>query len=160
MQISEPVRNAQERLQLQVHAARLVRNAPCVALRCAGLAWSLLTWQRASAQVEAAQSLLRLTERLKRDTLLCDFGGRVAASDAAAAAAQARLAVAQEALRAAADAAAARLAGDTSGTGRGGTMPTLAHVGLEALSDDAAAELDPVTARLFAIASGVSEAAH
>ena len=108
-------------------------------------------------QVEAAQSLLRLTERLKRDALLGDFGGRVAASDDAAREASARLAAAQEQLRAAADAAAARLAAAASAGGDASTA-TLAHVGLEALSDDAAAELDPVTARLFAIASGVSEA--
>jgi hypothetical protein len=104
-------------------------------------------------QVEAAQSLLRLTERLKRDALLCDFGGRVAASDDAARAAAARLAAAQEALRSAADAAAARLAAQADA----GTA-TLTHVGLEAHADDARAELDPVTARLFAIASGVSDA--
>ena len=107
--------------------------------------------------MEAAQSLLRLTERLKRDALLCDFGSRVAASDEAASVAAARLAASQEQLRAAADAAAARLAAAAAAGGddAAGGAATLAYIGLEALPDDAAAELDPVTARLFAIASGI-----
>jgi hypothetical protein len=101
--------------------------------------------------VEAAQSLLRLTERLKRDALLSDFGGRVAAWEAATAAAGARRTAALEVLRAGADAAAGRLAAASAQH----TRVALTQAGEETLLHDLDAPLDPLTQRLYDIATSM-----
>jgi len=107
------VRDGQERLQLGVHAARLV---------------------------EAAQSLLRLSELLKRDALLSDFSARLADTQAAQAAGEARLAAALEALREDGEAAAP--------SERVARLPA----GDVLLYDDLDAPLDALTAQLYAVA--------
>jgi hypothetical protein len=100
--------------------------------------------------VEATQSLLRLTERLKRDALLSDFGGRVGAWEACVAGADGRRTAALDALRARADAAAARLAGAAAAAA---PRVALTQIGNETLLDDVDAPLDDVTARLYDIAT-------
>jgi hypothetical protein len=105
---------------------------------------------RLRVQVEATQSLLRLTERLKRDALLSDFGGRVAAWEASSAEAAARRADALHAVRARADAAAARLAATSASAA---PRVALTQAGDETLLDDLDAPLDDVTARLYEIAT-------
>ena len=79
------LRTGQDRLQMKIHASRLVRCEGAVSPA------QLLT---APEQLESAQALSRLAELLKRNTLLSDYAGRAAASDAGAAAAEAPAAAA------------------------------------------------------------------
>jgi len=89
-QVSEQ-RHGQDRLLLRLHAARLVRPRPYV---------HPPPPPQPRLQVEAAQSLSRLAELLKRNALLSDYAGRAAASDAETAAAQREQGLAELARRA------------------------------------------------------------
>ena len=80
-QTTESLRNTQERLQLRLHAARLVRamSQLCHTPLCA-----LTVPLAAHTQVESAHVLSKVTCVLQRDALLADFASRVRAVQEAA----------------------------------------------------------------------------
>lgn len=84
LQTTESLRNTQERLQLRLHAARLV----CAMLQLCHTPFCALTVPLAAhTQVESAHVLSNVTCVLQRDALLADFASRVRAVQEAAKAA-------------------------------------------------------------------------
>jgi hypothetical protein len=136
------LRTGQDRLQMKIHASRLVR--------CDGAA-SPAQPLTAPAQLEAAQALSRLAELLRRNTLLSDYAGRAAASDAGAAAAEAQRAEGVAELSRRTQALLGRLNAQAEA---GEQRHVLLQVGEESVAeaDDVLDDASGVTERLYSVA--------